>query len=154
MGRRRLYIDKMITLVSGFLHKPIKISRLMETEPVGISAGQQWFLNCIVSGKYNGAAEELLPECLGAEQKLGRVRGKRFAPRTADIDVLMFGNRRIVRATLTVPHPRILARRFCLEGLLEIAPRTKIAGTGMTCERHYRSMPQRVRDQKIRFLAW
>ncbi len=154
MGRRRRYIDKMIALVSGFLYKPIKISRLMETEPVGVSAEQQWFLNCIVSGKYDGTPEELLAECLGAEQKLGRVRGKQFAPRTADIDVLMFGNRRIGRKTLTVPHPCILARRFCLEGLREIAPRTKIAGTGLTCDQHYRRMPQRVRVQKIRFLAW
>ena len=53
---------------------------------------------------------------------MGRVRRMPRGPRVIDIDILLFGNAVIDTPRLTVPHPRMLERRFVLEPLLEIAP--------------------------------
>ena len=147
-------IGEMRRLVSKFLCKPVKVSRLMETEPVGVAGKQRWYLNCILSGRFSGSAEELLGKCRRVEKDLGRTRSKRYAPRTADIDVLMYNGELYRSSKLTIPHPRMLVRRFCLEGLKEIAPRTRVPGTGLTCGQLHGAMTKDVLSQKINFLAW
>jgi 2-amino-4-hydroxy-6-hydroxymethyldihydropteridine diphosphokinase len=53
---------------------------------------------------------------------LKRVRQERWGPRLVDIDILVFGDRRIHQAGLDIPHPRMLERAFVLVPLAEIAP--------------------------------
>lgn len=154
VGNRRLNIDKMIGRISRLLRSPRRISRLMETEPVDVPSKQRWFYNCIVSGRYCGTARMLLAQCHAIEADLGRIRTQRVAPRTADIDILLFGNRRIATKNLAVPHPQLLRRRFCLEGLREIAPAQRLPGTGRSFARHHGKMAQRVKAQRIVFLSW
>ncbi|HMD68697.1 MAG TPA: 2-amino-4-hydroxy-6-hydroxymethyldihydropteridine diphosphokinase [Chitinivibrionales bacterium] len=154
VANRRRNMWEMRNRVSRFLDKPVRVSRLMETEPVGVHAPQPWFLNCVMSGKFAGIAEELLARCQRIENELGRTREKRFAPRTADIDVLMFDGLRIRGRNLVLPHPRMLRRRFCLEGLRDIAPRTTIPGAGRTCSQMHDRMTAKVKAQKIDFIAW
>ncbi|MDP2023270.1 MAG: 2-amino-4-hydroxy-6-hydroxymethyldihydropteridine diphosphokinase, partial [Hydrogenophaga sp.] len=74
------------------------------------------------------------------EQGAGRERPYRNAPRTLDLDLLLYGSARIHSATLIVPHPRMGARAFVLVPLSEIAPErvtdealAAVSGQGIQC---------------------
>jgi 2-amino-4-hydroxy-6-hydroxymethyldihydropteridine diphosphokinase len=75
-------------------------------------------------------AEQLLQALHGIEQAHGRERPYRNAPRTLDLDLLLYGAQRISSATLTVPHPRLAERAFVLVPLLQLAPHIDIPGLG------------------------
>ena len=78
-----------------------------------------------VEGRTRAMPLQLLKLLLGIERDIGRVRRagmQRGGPRPIDLDILLFGNAVIQMPRLTVPHPRMLQRRFVLEPLLEIAP--------------------------------
>ena len=75
-------------------------------------------------------AEQLLQALHGIEQAHGRERPYRNAPRTLDLDLLLYGAQRISSATLTVPHPRLAERAFVLVPLLALAPNIDIPGLG------------------------
>jgi 3-oxoacyl-[acyl-carrier protein] reductase len=99
-----------------------RVSSYYETAPVGGPAGQNAYLNAAVAVDTFFTPELLLQRLLDIEQSLGRVRGERNAPRTLDLDVLLFDD--IVRSSPDpiLPHPRMHERRFVLEPLAEIAP--------------------------------
>lgn len=149
--RRRFYIEKMVTELACVMEPDIAQSQVMETEPLGMADGQRWFLNLIVRAGFSGNPTALLAECNRIEKDLGRIREKPLEARTADIDILLFGHALIREESLIVPHPRLLARRFCLEGLRQVGPFWKVPGTGFTVSEHCRRMPQHVRDQRIIF---
>jgi 2-amino-4-hydroxy-6-hydroxymethyldihydropteridine diphosphokinase len=71
---------------------------------------------------------DLLAACNRVESALGRVRDVRWGPRTVDIDVLLFDDRRIEEPTLTVPHPRMTQRAFVLLPLLDLVPDPVLPG--------------------------
>ena len=100
---QRLHAKVMLTQVSS----------VYETEPVG-HADQPWFLNAVLEGYTELSAEELLKLALETEVALGRVRSFPNAPRTLDIDILLYGELKIASPTLTVPHPRLTERGFTL----------------------------------------
>src|SRR5437763_1788334 len=102
-GDKRRNIRTMKAEVLRFLSEPVKVSRLMKTEPVGVTGKQPWYLNCVISGKFSGSPKELLEQCGRLERNLGRTRDVRFAPRTADVDILMFGGALIRGRTLSIP---------------------------------------------------
>ncbi len=74
--------------------------------------------------------EALLAHLLAIEARHGRVRTTRNAPRTLDLDLLLYGTRTIATAGLVVPHPRMTSRAFVLLPLLEIEPALVIPGHG------------------------
>jgi 2-amino-4-hydroxy-6-hydroxymethyldihydropteridine diphosphokinase len=90
------------------------------TEPVG-GPPQGWFLNAAAAGESALSPEALLAVCLEVERELGRVRGVKNGPRTIDLDILLFGELRLERPGLVLPHPRLHERRFVLAPLAEIA---------------------------------
>lgn len=99
-------------------------SALYETEPQDYTA-QPWFLNLVARGETARYPIQLLALTQKIERELGRTRGPEAinrGPRLIDIDILLFGERSVDAPLLKVPHPRMLARRFVLEPLLEIAP--------------------------------
>lgn len=96
-------------------------SEIRETEPFGVT-DQPPFLNQVVKGVWSGSARALLVAAKAAEQRLGRKPGPRWGPRTADADILLFGDEVIDEPGLQVPHPGITARRFVLEPLAELDP--------------------------------
>ncbi len=110
-----------------------QVSSVYETEPVG-HAEQPWFLNAVLEGYTDLSAEELLKLALETEVALGRVRSFPNAPRTLDIDILLYGELKIASPTLTVPHPRLTERGFTLCPLTEIAPHVVHPVTGETME--------------------
>jgi 2-amino-4-hydroxy-6-hydroxymethyldihydropteridine diphosphokinase len=67
---------------------------------------------------------------LAIESRHGRVRGARNAPRTLDLDLLLYGDALISEPGLAVPHPRMHERAFVLAPLAEIAPDARIPGLG------------------------
>jgi len=99
----------------------VKKSSLYRTAPMG-HADQPDFINAVAQLETGLPAERLLAGLQALEQRHGRKRSFPNAPRTLDLDVLLYGNARIQSDTLTVPHPRMHERAFVLKPLLEIAP--------------------------------
>ncbi|MBJ7313993.1 2-amino-4-hydroxy-6-hydroxymethyldihydropteridine diphosphokinase [Rugamonas sp. CCM 8940] len=88
------------------------------------------YINAVARIDTTLGAEQLLQALHAIEQAHGRERPYRNAPRTLDLDLLLYGAQRIASATLTVPHPRIGERAFVLVPLLELAPAIDIPGLG------------------------
>jgi 2-amino-4-hydroxy-6-hydroxymethyldihydropteridine diphosphokinase len=98
-------------------------SSIYETAPQDVT-DQPWFLNLCAGGTTELSPLELLTATRGIEAGLGRDRAGTVpgGPRKLDIDILFYDDQIIATPELTVPHPRLLKRRFVLEPLLEIAP--------------------------------
>jgi 2-amino-4-hydroxy-6-hydroxymethyldihydropteridine diphosphokinase len=98
-----------------------QISSCYETEPVGF-LDQPWFLNQAIELETRLAPSELLLLCQNIELSCGRIRTFTNAPRTLDLDILIYGDFIVNENDLIIPHPRLPERRFALEPLAEIAP--------------------------------
>lgn len=152
-GDRGWYIGQMELHLRCLFGAEVNVSSLMETAPVEVTSGHPWYLNRIIGSTYAGTPADLLEACCSIERQLGRTgKGLRTA-RTADIDVLLFGQRSVATEELIIPHPGILRRRFCLEGLVQIMPDAMIAGTGKTVCEHYANMTPSVKSQRMRFVV-
>lgn len=99
----------------------VKKSALYRSAPLGY-AEQPPFVNAVAQLDTGLPAERLLAELQAIEARHGRRRSFPNAPRTLDLDLLLFGAARIATPTLTVPHPRMHERAFVLKPLQEIAP--------------------------------
>ena len=99
----------------------VATSALYETAAWGLE-DQPAFLNQVLVVETELTAPALLAACLAAEQEQGRERLVRWAARTLDVDILLFGQEIIASPTLTVPHPALPGRRFALVPLAEVAP--------------------------------
>ncbi len=91
------------------------------SESAAQSAGAD-YINAVVALDTGLAAPVLLRQMQQLEQAAGRERPYRDAPRTLDLDLLLYGSARIESKELTVPHPRMAQRAFVLVPLAEIAP--------------------------------
>ena len=98
-------------------------SSIYETAPQDVT-DQPWFLNMVVECETQYFPLQLLATLQRVERAMGRVRTGAVprGPRLIDIDILLFGTVMLKSESLTIPHPRMLERRFVLEPLLEIAP--------------------------------
>jgi 2-amino-4-hydroxy-6-hydroxymethyldihydropteridine diphosphokinase len=109
--------------------KLLHLSALYRTAPVGIH-GQPDFINAVAELETGLGAQTLLAALLAIETRFGRSRLFHHAPRTLDLDLLLFDEETIVSQTLNVPHPRMHLRAFVIVPLLEIAPHCRIPGRG------------------------
>src|SRR5262245_26975742 len=116
----------------ALLFSPLRVSSSYETEPVDVPGAQPMFLNAAVTGESELSARAVLDALLRIEQQYGRERPYVGAPRTIDLDLILYGDSVINAAGLTVPHPRFRERRFVLEPLVEIAPDWVDPVTGKT----------------------
>ncbi|MFD1579472.1 2-amino-4-hydroxy-6-hydroxymethyldihydropteridine diphosphokinase [Ramlibacter ginsenosidimutans] len=98
----------------------LRASRLYRSAPV--DAGGPDFINAVAQVDTRLSAPELLAQLQALETAAGRERPYRNAPRTLDLDLLLFGDARIASAALTIPHPRLRERAFVLLPLQELAP--------------------------------
>ncbi|HEX6154712.1 MAG TPA: 2-amino-4-hydroxy-6-hydroxymethyldihydropteridine diphosphokinase [Burkholderiales bacterium] len=99
----------------------VKKSSLYRSAPMG-HAGQPDFVNAVAQLETGLPAERLLAELQQVERRHGRERSFPNAPRTLDLDILLFGNATMQSGVLTIPHPRMHQRAFVLKPLLEIDP--------------------------------
>ena len=120
-------VSRLRTLLDG-----LRVSRFHETVPVGAPGPQPLFLNAAVVGEAAMPARELVETLLAIEHERGRARPYPNAPRSLDLDLLLFGDATIDEPGLVVPHPRFRERRFVLEPLAEITPDMKDPVTGKT----------------------
>ena len=120
IGNRQKYIESAIELVGkteGI--KILKKSGLYETSPVGY-VEQDLFLNAVIKIKTDFSEREILKIINKIENELDRKREIRWGPRTIDIDILIFSDKKINETDLIIPHKEMLNRLFVLVPLIEI----------------------------------
>ena len=120
IGNRQEYIKSAIELVGkteGI--KILKKSGLYETSPVGY-VEQDLFLNAVIKIETDFSEREILKIINKIENELDRKREIRWGPRTIDIDILIFSDKKINETDLIIPHKEMLNRLFVLVPLIEI----------------------------------
>ncbi len=121
VGDRRAHLDFAVDRLRTLLDN-LKVSSYDETAPAGVPEPQPLFLNAAAVGETTLSARALLDALLAIERERGRERPYANAPRTLDLDLVLFGDVVIQEPDLVVPHPRFRERRFVLEPLAQIAP--------------------------------
>lgn len=111
--------DALEALAKAPGFKLVKASSLYRTAPIDSSGPD--YLNAVAEVVTTLTAPALLATLQGIENAAGRERPYRNAPRTLDLDLLLYGDARIESLQLTVPHPRMWDRAFVLVPLAEIA---------------------------------
>lgn len=123
-------IRRGILLLTGLEHsRLIKRSSLYRTAPMG-NTNQPDFINAVVQMETKLTPCRLLDALLEIECACGRMRTFPNAPRTLDLDILLFEDLQQSDAKLVLPHPRMHERAFVLQPLLEIAADCVIPGKG------------------------
>lgn len=123
--------------------KVLARSSLYRSAPMGNEA-QPDFVNAVAALDTALSADDLLTALQAIEQRHRRERGFANAPRTLDLDLLLFGGKTARGTELTLPHPRMHERAFVLVPLLEIAPDAAIPGIGPAREQLARCSGQRL----------
>jgi 2-amino-4-hydroxy-6-hydroxymethyldihydropteridine diphosphokinase len=100
----------------------LRVSALYRSAPIDCEPGAPPFLNAVAALSTHLSAPQLLAGLQQLELAAGRQRPYRNAPRTLDLDLLLYGEGRIESPALCVPHPRMHQRAFVLRPLAEIAP--------------------------------
>lgn len=133
LGDREDYLRSALDALKPSIDR-LRVSTFHDTAPVGVGP-QPTFINAAAVGETPLSARALLETLLAIEHDLGRERPFAGAPRTLDLDLILYGEAIIDEApSLIVPHPRFRERRFVLEPLSEIAPDWRDPVTGKTIE--------------------
>ena len=121
MGDRMANLDIALNLMESNLGKITLLSSRYETAAWGFTE-QPHFLNQAVLLQTDLLANDLMLAILNIEKSMGRERSIPLGPRIIDIDIIYFNEEIIDNITVTIPHPKMTARRFVLLPLVEIAP--------------------------------
>ncbi|MHC4432726.1 MAG: 2-amino-4-hydroxy-6-hydroxymethyldihydropteridine diphosphokinase, partial [Planctomycetota bacterium] len=120
LGDRKGYIDSALKMLASSGQIELgPASEMIETEPLG-KVDQPRYLNGVAELKTTLGARDLYETLAGIETSLGRVRQARWAARTIDLDLLLYGSDIVDSIDLTVPHPEMHLRSFVLRGLCEL----------------------------------
>jgi len=130
LGDRAHNLHEAARRVAAFIDD-LQLSTFHDTEPVGVGP-QPRYLNAAAVGRTPLGARELLAELLAVERALGRERPYPGAPRTVDLDLLLYDALVLDEPDLIVPHPRFRERRFVLAPLAEVAGDWRDPVTGRT----------------------
>ena len=142
LGDREANLAFGIAALPGFITN-LRQSTWHDTAPQGVPGEQPRYLNGVVIGETDLTARELLERLLAIEQAAGRTRRSALAPRTLDLDLILFGDQRIEEPGLIVPHPRFRERLFVLEPLAEVAPGRIDPATGLSISALLRQQQER-----------
>lgn len=120
LGSRENNIKKALDALAEDKHiRLLRTSSIVETKP--LAGKQRDYLNCVAEIKTNLKAISLLKVLKKIEVKLGRKQSaEKWSARTIDLDILLFGNKKINKKNLIIPHRQIHLRSFVLKGLCEI----------------------------------
>lgn len=132
LGDRLAFLRRAKSEIAGIENvKVVATSPIYETEPVGVKPeyASLPYLNAVLILETSLEIEALRLSLAGIENAAGRVRTEdRFAPRTLDIDILYAGDKKLVTATLNLPHPRWAERRFVIQPLADVRPALVLPG--------------------------
>ena len=131
LGDRVAHLDFAVAELRALL-KDLQVSRYLNTVPVGVSGPQPLYLNAAAVGRTSMAPAALLERLLDIERARGRERPGPNAPRTLDLDLILYGDLVVDEPCLQLPHPRFRERMFVLEPLVEIAATLRDPVTGRT----------------------
>jgi 2-amino-4-hydroxy-6-hydroxymethyldihydropteridine diphosphokinase len=120
LGDRRGHLTWAIDRLGRVLTS-LRASALIETDPFDVPSPQPPYLNAAVVGETTLEPEALLETLLALERSRGRQRLADRAPRTLDLDLILYGDLVLEAPGLVVPHPRFRERGFVLQPLAEIA---------------------------------
>jgi 2-amino-4-hydroxy-6-hydroxymethyldihydropteridine diphosphokinase len=121
----------------------VKASSLYRTAPIA-SIPQPDYINAVAEIETDLHPHEVLKALLALELRHGRMRSVADAPRTLDLDLLLYGDAVLDQANLKLPHPRMHQRAFVLAPLTEIAPDCEIPGHGRAADYLSRLNEQRI----------
>jgi 2-amino-4-hydroxy-6-hydroxymethyldihydropteridine diphosphokinase len=125
------------------------LSPVYETEPDGVEEEQPAFLNMVAElGAPLPPPETLLSLLLDIERSLGRQRPRPLAPRTLDLDLLLYGDELRAAELLTLPHARLHLRRFVLAPLADLIPNSQHPTLGTTFAQLLAAAPDRPRVRR------
>lgn len=131
LGDRRRHLRWAATALAEHLDD-LHVSRPERTAPMGVPGPQPDYLNAVAVGRTALSACALLAWLLALEARRGRSRPGPKAPRTLDLDLILYGGDVIDAPGLHVPHPRFRERPFVLGPLAALAPRWRDPITGST----------------------
>ena len=129
LGDPKRQISEAIDQIRDQL-KVTSVSKLIETEPVGVADKQPNYINAVLIGESDLRPLDLMKVLSDIENKMGRFRSFPNAARTIDIDIIDYGGLFMESPELTLPHPRAHLRRFVLAPWLEIEPDGELSGHG------------------------
>ena len=122
LGQRWLNVQHAIAYLQSVSSLRVtQSSSVYESAPMYVT-NQPWYLNMVVAVQTQLSAYEMLSTCKSIEERLGRVGGRRYGPRTIDLDILTCGDEVLDTPLLTIPHKRLTERLFVLLPLQEIYP--------------------------------
>jgi deoxyguanosine kinase len=122
LGDRKNYIERALQLLRETPDVTVeRISAIIETKPLS-DAAQPAYLNCVAEIRTSLTPEKFHQRLISVENSLGRERKQKWASRTIDLDLLLFGSEVINSDTLTIPHSQLHLRSFALCGLRELNP--------------------------------
>ncbi|MCG9968291.1 2-amino-4-hydroxy-6-hydroxymethyldihydropteridine diphosphokinase [Pelotomaculum terephthalicicum JT] len=130
VGDKAANISKALNLLGAAPGlRVVRVAPCYRTAPIGY-AGQDWFINTVAEVETDLPPLDLLRLLLALEDRLGRVRGRRWGPRTIDLDLLVYDKVAIDTPELVIPHPRMHERAFVMAPLADLAPGLVIPGRG------------------------
>lgn len=122
IGDKQQNIERAIALIDDKIGSVVKKSSFYTTEPVGFTS-DNYFINAAIEVKTNLPIYRILKITQKIERLMGRTQKSSkgvYHDRVIDIDILIYGNKKIHSARLTVPHPRMYERDFVMQPLREI----------------------------------
>jgi len=143
LGDRAAEIDRAVAEIAALPATTlVACSSSYASAPLDASGGD--YLNAVARVRTSLAPLDLLHALQAIERRHGRVRPFAGAPRTLDLDLLLYGDLEIATDELSLPHPRLHERAFVLAPLLEIAPGLVVPGRGKVSDLRSAVAAQRV----------
>jgi len=128
---------------------PHRTSSLWRTEPLG-DPTQPWFVNAVIELELGGDATACLERLHALERAFGRpAQRARWAPRSLDLDLLLFDDLALSSEKLELPHPGLASRRFVLAPLAELAPDLVAPGQTRTIAQLLADLDDPLRVEKL-----
>jgi 2-amino-4-hydroxy-6-hydroxymethyldihydropteridine diphosphokinase len=145
VGDRLQYLQRAVEHLGETVGVEVRhVSSVYETEPIGPRT-QAWFLNAVAAVDTSLTPVSLLAQTQAIERALGRETTYHWGPRTIDLDILLYGDRQIRTATLTIPHAELCHRAFVMIPLLELDPNLVLPdGTAVSACLRALTVPQQV----------
>lgn len=150
LGQRIDHLDRADQELSR-LGRVLRVSPTYETAAVGMAPGTPHFLNRVVEVALNphwaNDPSATMVALLTIERDMGRTRIEgHVSSRPIDLDIVLWGDHMVDLPNLTVPHERMLGRRFVLQPLADLVPDRTIPRTGRTVSEHLHALPADVPD--------